>query len=62
MSELFDSYQSGYGAVVQSSIDFAGLPHSFFMQAKADQLRDLIADALGVGRHGSFRSMNRRQP
>src|SRR5690242_20027834 len=40
--ELFDSYQASYGAVVQSSIDFSGLPHSFFMRAKADLLRQLI--------------------
>ena len=43
MAELFDSYDKNYGAVVQASIDFSGLPHSFFMTAKADLLRDLIA-------------------
>jgi SAM-dependent methyltransferase len=47
MAELFDSYDRSYGAVVQSSIDFAGLPHSFFMTAKAEMLRDLIAARLG---------------
>lgn len=47
MSELFDSYQGSYGAVVQSSIDFSGLPHSFFMRAKADLLRDLVESRLG---------------
>jgi SAM-dependent methyltransferase len=46
MTELFDSYRSNYGDVVQSSIDFSGLPHSFFMRAKADLLRDLIARRL----------------
>jgi SAM-dependent methyltransferase len=47
MTELFDSYRSNYRDVVQSSIDFAGLPHSFFMRAKADLLRQLIASRLG---------------
>jgi ubiquinone/menaquinone biosynthesis C-methylase UbiE len=46
MAELFDSYDKSYGAVVQSSIDFSGLPHSFFMTAKADILRNLIAARL----------------
>lgn len=46
MAELFDSYDKSYGAVVQSSVDFSGLPHSFFMAAKADLLRDLIATRL----------------
>lgn len=43
MSALFEDYSDNYGAVVQSSIDFSGLPHDFFMAAKADLLRDLIA-------------------
>ncbi len=47
MTELFDSYHSNYRDVVQSSIDFSGLPHSFFMRAKADLLRELIARRLG---------------
>ncbi|MBU6464016.1 MAG: class I SAM-dependent methyltransferase [Bradyrhizobium sp.] len=47
MSELFDSYRSNYREVVQSSIDFSGLPHSFFMRAKADLLRELITRRLG---------------
>jgi SAM-dependent methyltransferase len=46
MAELFDSYDRSYGAVVQSSIDFSGLPHSFFMAAKAAILRDLTATHL----------------
>jgi SAM-dependent methyltransferase len=46
MTELFDSYRSNYREVVQSSIDFSGLPHSFFMRAKADILRELIAQRL----------------
>jgi SAM-dependent methyltransferase len=48
MTELFDSYRSNYRGVVQSSIDFSGLPHSFFMRAKADMLRELIAQRLGA--------------
>src|ERR1700728_2395831 len=47
MTELFDSYRSNYRDVVQSSIDFSGLPHSVFMRAKADLLRHLIARRLG---------------
>jgi ubiquinone/menaquinone biosynthesis C-methylase UbiE len=50
MTELFDSYSSRYRDVVQSSIDFSGLPHSFFMRAKADMLRELIARRLGSGK------------
>jgi ubiquinone/menaquinone biosynthesis C-methylase UbiE len=46
MAELFDSYDKNYDAVVQSSIDFSGLPHSFFMTAKVDLLRDLLATRL----------------
>ena len=48
MTELFDGYRGNYRDVVQSSIDFSGLPHSFFMRAKADLLRDLIARRLGA--------------
>lgn len=47
MAELFDSYRRNYRAVVQSSIDFSGLPHDFFLRAKAELLRDLIAERLG---------------
>src|SRR5437879_727476 len=47
MTELFDNYRSNYRDVVQSSIDFSGLPHGFFMRAKADLLRELIARRLG---------------
>jgi SAM-dependent methyltransferase len=49
MAALFDSYQQSYGAVVQTSIDFSGLPHSFFMTAKVEVLRDLIAAHFGAG-------------
>jgi SAM-dependent methyltransferase len=47
MTELFDSYHSNYRDVVQSSIDFSGLPHGFFMRAKADLLHELIVRRLG---------------
>jgi ubiquinone/menaquinone biosynthesis C-methylase UbiE len=47
MTELFDGYRGNYRDVVQSSIDFSGLPHSFFMRAKADLLRELMARRLG---------------
>jgi len=50
MAELFDSYRGNYRAAVQSSIDFSGLPHDFFLRAKAALLRDLIAERLGGGR------------
>src|SRR6195256_331738 len=46
MGELFDTYDKSFGAVVQSSIDFSGLPHRFFTAAKADALRELIATRL----------------
>ncbi|MGB7259871.1 MAG: class I SAM-dependent methyltransferase [Pseudolabrys sp.] len=57
MSELFDRYDRSYGGTVQSSIDFSGLPHAFFLQAKADLMREKIAahfdgrkpDGLDVG-------------
>src|SRR5207244_7756754 len=46
MGQLFDTYDKSFGAVVQSSIDFSGLPHSFFTAAKADALRELISARL----------------
>jgi ubiquinone/menaquinone biosynthesis C-methylase UbiE len=46
MDALFDKYDKSFGAVVQSSIDFSGLPHSFFTAAKADALRELITTRL----------------
>jgi SAM-dependent methyltransferase len=50
MTELFDGYHDNYRDVVQSSIDFSGLSHDFFMRAKADLLRDLIAQRLDAAR------------
>ena len=46
MGALFDKYDKSFGAVVQSSINFSGLPHSFFIAAKVDALRELIATRL----------------
>jgi hypothetical protein len=42
MAELFDKHDKSFGAVVQSSIDFSGLPHSFFTAPKVEALRELI--------------------
>ena len=39
-------------AVVQSSIDFSGLPHDFFMQAKADLLGRVLRRRFGVAHAG----------
>ena len=44
---LFDTYDKNYRGVVQSSIDFSGLPHSFFYKAKADMVRELVTKRLG---------------
>jgi SAM-dependent methyltransferase len=57
MTQLFDAYDRSYGDVVQSSVDFSGLSHGFFMSAKAAVIGDVIAahfgtrkpDALDVG-------------
>jgi SAM-dependent methyltransferase len=52
LSQLFDAYDANYRAVVQSSIEFSGLPHDFFMQAKADLLGDVMRERLGVAHAG----------
>ena len=49
MTQLFDSYDKSYGSVVQSSIDFSGLPHSFFLSAKAELIRERVAQHFGAG-------------
>jgi SAM-dependent methyltransferase len=46
MEASFDKYDKSFEAVVQSSIDFAGLPRGFFTAAKLDALRELIATRL----------------
>jgi len=43
MTQAFDQYRESYGDVVQGSIDFSGLEHSFFMRAKANVLFDILA-------------------
>ena len=47
MTQLFDTYNESYRETVQSSIDFSGLPHSFFYAAKADMIRDVVACHFG---------------
>jgi SAM-dependent methyltransferase len=42
MTQLFDTYDKTYCDVVQSSIEFSGLSHSFFMAAKAIVIRDVV--------------------
>jgi SAM-dependent methyltransferase len=52
LSQLFDAYDANYRQVVQSSIDFSGLSHDFFMQAKAELLEQALRRRLGVPRAG----------
>jgi ubiquinone/menaquinone biosynthesis C-methylase UbiE len=42
MTQLFDAYENTYRDEVQSSIDFSGLPHSFFISAKADLIGEIV--------------------
>ena len=49
MAELFDTYGKSYRDVVQSSIDFSGLPYDFFTQAKADLLGSVVDAHFGAG-------------
>ena len=51
MDALFDKYDNSFGAVVQSSIDFSGLPRCFFTAAKADALREVITTRLHGARN-----------
>lgn len=46
MSQVFDAYSKNYSDAVQSSIDFSGLSHDFFMRAKARLLREIIAERM----------------
>lgn len=43
MSSAFDVHAETYGRDVQSSIDFSGLPHDFFLRAKALLLADMLS-------------------
>jgi len=49
MEASFDKYHKSFDAEVQSSIDFAGLPHDFFAAAKVDALGELIRHAHDLG-------------
>lgn len=44
MGTVFDRYETSYGDVVERSISFSSLKHDFFLAAKADYLRRLIAE------------------
>jgi SAM-dependent methyltransferase len=44
MPEVFDAYRSSYIAEVEQSVRFSGLKHEFFLKAKAELLRRLIAE------------------
>jgi SAM-dependent methyltransferase len=47
----FDAYGATYGEHVQRSIDFSGLQHTFFLQAKADRIQAVVARTFGSGVH-----------
>ena len=49
MSEVFDAYAGNYADEVQASIDFAGLPHDFYLRAKALLLAEVVQQRLGIG-------------
>jgi SAM-dependent methyltransferase len=57
MTQLFDAYDESYRNVVQASVDFSGLPHSFFTSVKGVVIRDVVeahfgsraAEAIDVG-------------
>ena len=42
--QLFDKYGSNYGETVQRSVDFSGLEYTFFVTAKTNLLKRLIAE------------------
>ena len=47
MNATFDAYRETYEEVVDQSIEFSGLPHSFFLEAKAELLAPLFRDRFG---------------
>lgn len=49
MTQTFDGYKDSYRDVVQSSIEFSGIEHDFFMRAKARVLLDAIASRPHLG-------------
>src|SRR5262245_11356536 len=48
MTKQFDAYQNSYRETVQSSIDFSGLPHDFFLTAKAELLAETVRTHFGA--------------
>jgi SAM-dependent methyltransferase len=47
MKHEFDQYSADYEGTVAQSVSFSGLPHDFFMSAKADLLAELFAERFG---------------
>lgn len=47
MATAFDEYNTNYNQVVQDSISFSGLEHSFFLQAKVRVLEGLFSRHFG---------------
>jgi len=47
MKHEFDRYSADYEGTVAKSVSFSGLPHDFFMSAKADLLAALFAEKFG---------------
>lgn len=54
MSATFDRHAEGYEGTVEQSIDFSGLPHDFFMAAKADILAETVVAHFGPGARPSL--------
>ena len=49
MTQLFDAYENTYRDEVQSSIDFSGLSHDFFVSAKVELIENLIKSRFSPG-------------
>lgn len=58
MAELFDAYRDSYKGTVEESIGFSGLKHDFFLQAKADLLRELISSRGLEPENGTLRALD----
>lgn len=55
MSETsFNAIRDNYEEVVEQSISFSGLPHDFFMQAKADLLANIVRQHFADSSHLSL--------
>ena len=50
MTAVFDDCAQRYSDELQSSIDFSGLRHDFFLEAKADVLARILRDRFGAVR------------